>query len=258
MPFTVSHIAAVLPATRFPLLRQPLILSAFVIGAMSPDAPYFVPLASWTDLYGWSYASHTWAGVFWLDIPVTLALVALYWLVVAAPLRSLAPRGVRARLPRHVMAPHRATLLQTGLLLVAAAGIGAATHVVWDSFTHEGRAGVMAVAWLQQPAVVGPVSASRVLQYVSSILGLALVAWSLIRWYRTTPASAEVPVGLGWRWQLAFVGGVATAGVLAWWTVRDLVISGLTRSIAFMAFVTLVAALAARVPMQRLESAQRG
>jgi hypothetical protein len=156
------------------------------------------------------------------------------------------------------------------LLLIAAAGIGTATHVAWDSFTHEGQVGVMAVPWLQLPHLVGPLPAYRVLQYASSIIGLALVVWSVVRWYRSTPASAEVPAGLGWRWQLTFVGAVATSGVLAWWSVRDLAAGatdlydvrevltyGLTRSIAFMALVVLVGALAARVPMLRLETAGR-
>ncbi len=76
--------------------------------------------------------------------------------------------------------------------------------------------------------------------------------------------------GLGWRWQLTLVGAVAMAGVLSWWSVRDLAVGardlydvrevltyGLTRSMAFMALVVLVGALAARVPMLRLETAER-
>src|SRR3954463_10154543 len=104
MPFTASHMAAVLPAARFPLLRDPLIMSAFMIGAMSPDVPYFVPYDIW-----WSWG-HTWKGLFVMDVPVTLALVAVFWLVLAAPLRALAPRPIRARLPRNVLAGHRSTV----------------------------------------------------------------------------------------------------------------------------------------------------
>jgi hypothetical protein len=269
MPFTVSHIAAVLPAGRFPLLRDPLILSAFVVGSMSPDVPYFVPLASWADTYGWSAASHTWAGVLSVNVPVTLALVALYWLVLAAPLRALAPHAIRARLPQHVMRPHLASPLRTAALLLLAAAVGSATHVVWDAFTHEGGFGVMAVPWLQ-PHLLGPLPAYRVLQYVSSVFGLAVICWSLLRWYRSTPASTEVPAGLGWRWQAVIAGGVVTAGALSWWSVRDLALGatdlydvremltgGLTRSMAFMALVVLVGALAARVPMLRLETVGR-
>lgn len=42
MPFTGSHPAAVLP-----LLRWGLIPSALVIGSMSPDLGYFLPLGIW-------------------------------------------------------------------------------------------------------------------------------------------------------------------------------------------------------------------
>ncbi|MEO8107307.1 MAG: DUF4184 family protein [Actinomycetes bacterium] len=264
MPFTVSHIAAVLPAGRFPLLRDPLILSAFVVGSMSPDIPYFAPMVPWWE------QGHTWAGLVLQDVPATLVVIAVYWAVLAAPLCALAPRGVRARLPRNVLQPHFATPLRTAVLLIFAAGVGAATHVLWDAFTHEGRFGVMAVPWLQLPHIVGPLPAYRVLQYVSSIVGLGLVAWSLLRWYQRTPPSAVVTPGLGWRWQTAFVTSVVTAGVLAWWSVRDLVAGadhlyglreliydGLTRSIAFMALVVLVGAVMARVQMQRTDAYQR-
>ena len=144
-----------------------------------------------------------------------------------------------------------------------------ATHVVWDAFTHEDGFGVMAVPWLQ-PHLLGPLPAYRVLQYFSSVFGLAVLCWSLLRWYRSTPASADVPAGLGWRWQAAIAGGVVTAGALSWWSVRDLAAGatdlydvremltyGLTRSMAFMALVVLVGSLAARVPVQRLETAGR-
>jgi hypothetical protein len=268
MPFTVSHVAAVLPAGRFPLLRVPLITSAFIVGAMSPDASYFVPLSSWIPIYAWSYHGHTWQGLLWLDIPITLAIVAVYWTVLAAPMRALAPRGVRARLPRNVLQQHRGALLQTAALLFFAAGFGAATHIVWDAFTHEGRFGVMAVPLLQLPHVFGPLPAYRVLQYVSSLVGLALVTWTVVRWYRRTPTSAVVAPGLGWRWQVVFAASLATAGALAWWSVRDLAFGandlydvrellygGLTRSIAFMALVAVVGSLMAQPALARAEAA---
>ena len=198
---------------------------------------------------------------------MTLFLVAVYWAVLAAPLRALAPHGVRARLPRHVLRPHRAAPLQTAALLVFAAGFGAATHIVWDAFTHEGRFGVMAVPLLQLPHVFGPLPAYRVLQYASSVIGLALIAWTLVRWYQRTPASAAVSPGLGWRWQLAFGGSVALAGALAWWSVRGLAVGmsdlydvrvllygGVTRSIAFMALVAVAGALMAQPALARAES----
>jgi hypothetical protein len=251
--------AAVLPAARFPWLRDPLVMSALLIGTMSPDIPYYIPYDIW-----WSWG-HSWQGLLVMDVPVTLALVALFWLVLAAPLRALAPDPVRARLPRKVLAAHRATWPRTVALLIIGAAIGAATHIVWDGFTHEGRFGVMAVPALQHPDVLGPLAAYRVLQYASSAIGLALLAWSIVRWYRSTPPSAAVGRGLGWRWQLATVTGVVAAGLMAWWSVRglvagaddlygvrDLLYDGLTRSVGAIAAVVLCTAVAARVEMVRV------
>jgi len=256
MPFTVSHVAAVLPATRFPLLRDPLILSAFAVGAMSPDVPYFVPFRLWSP------EPHSWLGMVVLDVPITLALVALYWLVLAAPLRALAPESIRARLPRHVIAGHRATPGRTLALLVVGAFIGAATHIVWDAFTHEGRFGVTAVPWLQADNVLGPLDGYLVLQYVCSALGLALVAWSIVNWFRRTPASSDVGPRLSWRWQSVAVVAVLMAGALALWSVRELALSandlydvrvllvtGVTRSVTSIAVGVLVAALCARIAL---------
>jgi hypothetical protein len=259
MPFTASHIAAVLPATRFPMLRDPLILSAFVIGTMSPDVPYFIPFDIW-----WAWG-HNWVGLFVLDVPVTLALVAIFWLVLAAPLRALAPVPLRARLPHNVLAAHRAVWPRSLALLAMGAAIGAATHILWDAFTHEGRFGVMAVPMLQEPDVVGPLAMYRVLQYGSSAVGLALIAWSLLRWYQRTPASANAGPGLSWRWQFASAVSVIAAGLFAWWSVRglvwgatdlygmrDLLYSGLTRSVAGITFVVFVAALLAQPNLHRI------
>ena len=120
---------------------------------------------------------------------------------------------------------------------------------------------------LQLPHVFGPLPAYRVLQYVSSVIGLALIAWTLVRWYQRTPASAALSPGLGWRWQLSFGGSVALAGALAWWSVRGLAIGmsdlyevrvllygGVTRSIAFMALVAVAGALMAQPALARAES----
>jgi len=257
MPFTASHIAAVLPAGRVPWLRDPLILSALVIGSMAPDAAHYVPFDVW-----WA-SGHSWSGLVVMDVPITLALVAVYWLLLAAPLRALAPRQIRARLPQDVLAGHRDMWPRTFGLLAVGAAIGAATHVIWDGFTHESGFGVLAIPLLQTPDVVGPLAAHRVLQHVCSVVGLALIAWSLLRWYERTPPSAVTP-GLSWRWQLGSLVAVLTAGLFGWWSVRGLaagaddlygfralLYGGLTRSIAGMTVVALVAASAARMWMLR-------
>ena len=113
----------------------------------------------------------------------------------------------------------------------------------------------------------GRLPAYRVLQHVSSVVGLALVLHSLVRWYRRTPPSTVVAPGLGWRWQTVFAGSVVTAGLLAWWSerglaagatdlygARALLYGGLTRSIGLMALTALVGALMAQLALARAEA----
>ena len=42
MPFTISHVAAVLPFSRY--LKQRQLLSAAIVGSMAPDFGIFLPL----------------------------------------------------------------------------------------------------------------------------------------------------------------------------------------------------------------------
>lgn len=258
VPFTVSHVAAVLPATRFTALRDPLIISALAIGAMSPDVPYFLPLGVW-----WAWG-HNWVGLVVQDVPVTLALVVAYWALLAAPLRELSPGSIRQRLPVDVLVSHGRAPWRALVLVVLAAAFGAATHIIWDAFTHSDRFGVHAVGWLQIPALVGPLPAYRVLQYASSAIGLALICWSLVRWFRTTPPVARSATGLGWRWQMTFAALTIVAAFIAWWSVRGmfgqvtdvyglraLLYTGLVRSVELVALVVLTLALVTRFAMAR-------
>jgi hypothetical protein len=240
------------------MLRDPLIISALAVGAMSPDVPYFLPFGGW-----WAWG-HNWPGLVEQDIPVTLALLVIYWALLAAPLRALAPAGLRQRLPQDVFAEHRTRPWRALGLVIVAAAFGAATHIIWDAFTHEDRFGVHTLTWLQTPDVVGPLPGYRVLQYVSSVFGLVIVIWAIVDWYRKAPVVEEVPQGLGWRWQTTFGLATLTAALVAWWSVRGLahhasdlydlhvlLFMGLTRSVELMAVVLVISAIAIKVLLLR-------
>lgn len=126
MPFTVSHVAAVLP-----LVRTPLPVSALVIGSMSPDLPYFVGAL---DLQ--HSETHSLSGILGPDLVLGVLLWVVWHGVLAAPALAGVLAAVRAR-----CAGARVGLwcrLRAGPLLavLAALVVGAATHVVWDLFTH--------------------------------------------------------------------------------------------------------------------------
>ncbi|WP_203666980.1 DUF4184 family protein [Cellulomonas pakistanensis] len=179
MPFTLAHPAAVLP-----LARRPLVPAALVAGALSPDVPYFLPLPrsadAWYEPFVNATTTHTWPGALTVAVPTAAALLGL-WFLVRAPARTLIerdarptgerptgerPTGERTSRARTVT---RSAWVATSLLL------GVLTHVMWDAVTHGDGAVVRHVAWFREP-LVGDVPAGRVLQHLSTAIGLLVLA----------------------------------------------------------------------------------
>lgn len=182
MPFTPSHVAAVLPFARTPLPP-----AALAIGAMMPDLFYYVPV----DIpRGYT---HSWLGLITIDLAVGIALFFLWELVFRAPVIDFAPRWLRVRMSTRWRMP--ATLRGFAAfagLLVAAVLIGSVTHIVWDSVTHAGPV----VTALELDGMIGPLPFYKWAQHVSSALGvIALVIFAAL-WVRRTPAVEWVPTRL--------------------------------------------------------------
>ena len=174
MPFTPSHVAAILPFARTPLLP-----AGLAIGSMVPDLPYFVPIGLSRDF------THSLVGALVADLPMGIACYLIWVLVLRAPLLDFSPRWLHDRF--RVRRSGRATWA-TALLLVAALVVGIATHLAWDSFTHPDGWVVLHVAALR--AQLGPFAASRWLQYASSVFGLVVLAIWSVRWARKSPAES--------------------------------------------------------------------
>jgi hypothetical protein len=58
--------------------------------------------------------------------------------------------------------------------------IGVLSHLLWDSFTHDGDWLVRRVGFLSDP-LLGSMSGARVLQHLSSVVGLVVIAVALWR-----------------------------------------------------------------------------
>ena len=175
MPFTVSHVAAVLPMVG---RTDRLPTAALVIGSMAPDYPWVLTGGRTAGL------SPRPVGVVTVDLAVGLLAVVAWRLLVQAPLRDLVPRGLGERLPRSpgVVA---ADLPWLALGVV----VGAVTHVVWDSFTHAGRWAVDLVPWLHTEHLGLP--GYKWAQFACGVLGLVVLAvWGLRRLARTVPDPA--------------------------------------------------------------------
>jgi hypothetical protein len=195
MPFTVSHIAAVLPGYR-PLTRAN-VFTAAVIGSMLPDFGLLVTgvVARWQ--------THSLPALFTFCVPVGFTVYWLTLLLIRPAMLEVVPDGAYARL----RAAHPAvSIRQLSAWLYAGAALllGAITHLIWDGFTHENARGVRMFPLLTDygPEIDGhSMHIYRWLQYGSSVVGLAVVVAALILWQRHTPTPIEPPVRRIARWE---------------------------------------------------------
>jgi hypothetical protein len=168
MPFTISHVAAVLPFSR-PLARWR-VLSAAIIGSMAPDFGWFMP---WRPA---RFETHSAMSLLTFCLPVGLAAYWVFQRVVKTPLLELLPPGAHARWSEFAAPADYFNPLQW---LLAACGVlaGAVTHLIWDAFTHEGARGVRMIPALDEVFELGRhhLVGTRLLQDASSLLGLVLV-----------------------------------------------------------------------------------
>ncbi|WP_326698407.1 DUF4184 family protein [Streptomyces sp. NBC_01754] len=205
MPFTLSHPAAVLP-----LMRRPFVPSALVAGAVAPDVPYFLAAlglseTSAQDWYGPllnATQTHSLDVGLLVNLPSSVGLVIAYRML-RAPVTALLPSGLG--LPE----PERTTGLPAKarytMWLLVSALIGIASHAVWDAFT-QGDFLVVQVKALHTSAL-GGLSFARLLQYASTVFGLAAVGrylWSRRGRLRTEGGTAARLAPLT-RWSVVAV-----------------------------------------------------
>lgn len=171
MPFTVSHLTAVLPLRTRDGLARVLPAAPLAAGAMVPDLPAIVG-ENWLRSL-----THSLPAALTLDVALAAVAVAIWRLGIRPAVSWLAP-ALAARWDRSP--PWRPAAAWWWWWYVAAA-VGALTHVVWDAFTHSGEG---AAAWF--PVLSGHFRLFYLLQLVSSVLGLAYVlVWTRSWWLRT-------------------------------------------------------------------------
>ncbi|WP_395293291.1 DUF4184 family protein [Kitasatospora hibisci] len=223
MPFTLSHPAAVLPLLRAAGRRGPLVASALVAGSMAPDVPFFAE-SLLPGVYEQGGLTHRWWAVPTVDVAIAGALVAGWHGLLRGPLVGLLPErwagaaeALTARRPGGAGAGRPGGGSGTGAAaawFTASAAVGAATHVGWDAFTHEGRFGVALVPVLERKVAGLPLY--TVLQYGTSALALAALAgWASRAAREVEPVRPAVALPSGVRRAaVAALGAATAAGVV--------------------------------------------
>jgi len=181
MPLTVSHIAAVLPFQRVKYFS----FTGLIIGSMAPDFEYILRMT----LYG--HYGHTWPGLLFFDLPVSIAIYLLYQSVIRAVLINHLPGMLYARLHNFVDVDWKGYLKAYPLCFLFSVFIGILTHFLWDGLTH-GRnydlANHLTFLLIRIPIGRYAIPVHSIFQGISSIVGLAILWWYL--WQM--PAQTEI------------------------------------------------------------------
>ncbi len=173
MPFTFSHPAAVLPLTYLP--KRWISITGLVIGSLVPDFEYFLRMRVYS-----SY-SHTWMGLFWFDLPLTIILAFIFHLIVRDSLIDNLPKFLNRRLLVFKNFNWTRHFKENILIVIASILFGVATHILWDNFTHEHGQFVQSIEGLQNTFTIAGylIPAYKILQHTSTIIGGLIIIFAL-------------------------------------------------------------------------------
>ena len=207
MPFTVAHAVLARPLWRAARTRLP--MSGIVVGSMAPDLEYLAHLDTERTI------SHLLHGVFLLDLPLALVLLALWHGLIKEPAAAVV--SVRLRPPIDVSPFPFWPLARLGLI-VRSILAGIAGHLLWDGFTHRDGFITTRVAFLQE--AIGRPHVYDLFNYASTVAGAVLLGWW---WWRAVgaggaqpanPEPARIP-GRSRRIALAVMVALSAAGGMA-------------------------------------------
>ena len=164
-----------MPLTYLP--RQWFSLTGLVIGSLTPDFEYFLRMRAQSNY------SHTVSGLFWFDLPLGLLLTFIFHNMVRDSLFENLPTILKSRLLIFKQFDWREYFKRNWVTVIISILIGAASHIFWDSFTHD--YGYFA---RKIPALTNTVDLFgkqipnfKVLQHLSTLVGGLVIAFALFK-----------------------------------------------------------------------------
>jgi hypothetical protein len=189
MPFTPAHTAIVLPAINLRYLSA----TGLIVGSMAPDFEYFFKM-SVNGVHG-----HTWPGLFYFDLPVTLVLSLLFHKAVKKNLIANLPPFLQLRFNDTLRADFVSFLSKNPIAFIISALLGSASHILWDGFTHGNGFFVIYFSFYDGAKV--PFQGVDyplwyALQHISTGIGLTILL--VFIWLKPRTGSSEKPSLIYW------------------------------------------------------------
>ncbi|MCP2042239.1 DUF4184 family protein [Pontibacter sp. HSC-36F09] len=201
MPFTAAHPAAILP-----FLKHSRWFSAtgLITGSIAPDFQYFLLLPLF------KHSGHSLEGLLYFNLPVALGIATVFHLIVRRPAIAHLPNWLKSRALAIPEPDWLHYLKERWFVFAMSAILGAATHIFWDSFTHE--SGYFVQKW---PVLTGMVNVMgfeimlcRIVQHSSTLVGSLLIL--LYTWRQPTVAILDK---MSLQQKIVFWSGIGIAGI---------------------------------------------
>lgn len=175
MPFTFSHPALILPLTYLP--QKWFSLTGLIIGSITPDFEYFIRMKIQSDY------SHTIGGLFWFNLPLGIILAFLFHNVVRNTLFNNLPEILKSRLSKFKSFKWKSYFKSNWIVVLVSIFTGAASHILWDSFTHDHGYFVEKIPALSsQVSILGfQVPILKILQHSSTLIGGIIVLYAFYK-----------------------------------------------------------------------------
>ncbi len=179
MPFTFSHPAAILPLRLLPSRYYS--LTGLIVGSITPDFEYFLRM-SVRSIY-----SHTIEGLFYFDVPVGIAICFLFHDIVRNALIDHLPVNIQQRFYALKAFNWNKAFSHHWNIIIFSIFIGAASHILWDDFTHPLGAFVNKYSFLREKVQIlyFRIPVYNILQNLSSLAGGIVVLFFIWKMPRT-------------------------------------------------------------------------
>jgi hypothetical protein len=160
MPFTFSHPAIILPEKYY-------CFSALIAGSITPDFEYFIRMKDYSKY------SHTLPGAVWFDIPLGLILLFIFHNLIRNILIEHLPFSLNIRFSEFEEFNWNKYFTNNILVVLISLFIGIASHLFWDSFTHDGEYFSRTIPFLKESYYIlnHTISGAEIFQYVGSLIG---------------------------------------------------------------------------------------
>jgi len=175
MPFTFSHPAIILPLTYFP--KKWFSLTGLVIGSLTPDFEYFLRMRIKSNY------SHTLDGLFWFDLPLGLLLAFIFHDIVRNSLFDNLPTFFKSKFSVFTEFDWNRHFKKSWFVVIISILIGASSHILWDSFTHEHGYFVQTIPTLTNTVELfgRQIPTLKILQHSSTIIGGLVIALAVYK-----------------------------------------------------------------------------